>query len=69
MLVLARLPGEAVTITAGDQVIRLTVIDIAKKKLHGEPRVRLGFDADRSVTIHREEIQRLVDERAEDAQQ
>jgi len=47
MLVLTRKPGESVTI--GDQ-IKLTVIDIKGRQ------VRLGIEAPRNMTIHREEV-------------
>ncbi|MBI4829599.1 MAG: carbon storage regulator CsrA [Nitrospinae bacterium] len=47
MLVLTRKPGESVTI--GDQ-IKLTVIDIKGRQ------VRLGIEAPKNMTIHREEV-------------
>ncbi len=54
MLVLSRKKGEEVVITVGNQVIRVVVTDIQPGK------VRLGFDADSSVIIHRKEVQEKV---------
>ena len=53
MLVLARKSRESVIIAANDHVhelVRVTVIDV------GEGRVKLGFQADNAVAIHREEV-------------
>ena len=55
MLVLSRKKGETVIITVGDQRIRVMLVDIRGDK------VRLGFDAPKDVTIHREEIQGEID--------
>jgi carbon storage regulator CsrA len=37
------------------QIVRLMVIEVRGDK------ARIGFDADKSIMIHREEIQRIVD--------
>jgi carbon storage regulator len=55
MLILSRKKNEAVIITVGDQRIRVTLVAIRGDK------VRLGFDASKTVTIHRTEIQERVD--------
>jgi carbon storage regulator len=54
MLVLSRHKDERIFINGGEIII--TVIDLRDGK------VRLGFEADRSVVIHREEIQTKADE-------
>jgi carbon storage regulator len=51
MLVLTRRPGESVVI--GNNIV-VTVLEV-----RGE-QIRLGIDAPRSVTVHREEIYRQV---------
>ena len=60
MLVLSRKANEVVQITvpasAEPQIIRVMVVEIRGDKS------RIGFTADRSVVIHREEIQRVIDE-------
>ncbi len=60
MLVLSRKASEVVQITvpAGTepQVIRVMVVEVRGDK------ARIGFNADKSVMIHREEIQRVIDE-------
>ncbi len=53
MLVLTRKPGESVTI--GDN-IKITVIDIKGRQ------VRIGVEAPREMTIHREEIYARIHE-------
>lgn len=50
-----RIGGSIVIATPEGRRIRLQVIDIR------EYTVRLGIEADREVTIHREEVQRQVD--------
>ena len=55
MLVLARKTGEAVIVTVGKEKIRVMVSDIRGDN------VRIGFDAPRHITIHREEIQGEID--------
>jgi carbon storage regulator CsrA len=53
MLVLARKSRESVVIAANDhmqELVRVTVIDVC------EGRVKLGFQADNAVAIHREEV-------------
>jgi len=52
MLVLTRRIGESVVI--GDNVINISVLDIQRGQ------VRLGIDAPREVTVHREEIYRRI---------
>lgn len=50
MLVLSRLPGESITLRTEDgQEIVVTVVGIK-----GTRRVRLGFDAEKSVSIVRD---------------
>jgi carbon storage regulator CsrA len=59
MLILSRKTDEVVQITvppsAVAQVIKVMVVDIRADK------ARLGFDAHKSIMVHREEIQRIVD--------
>lgn len=50
MLVLSRYTNERVIITAGDQKIVVTLVDVRGNK------VRLGFDAPAEVKILREEL-------------
>ena len=53
MLVLARKSRESVVIAANDhshELVRVTVIDVCGG------RVKLGFEADNDVAIHREEV-------------
>jgi carbon storage regulator CsrA len=53
MLVLARKSRESVVIAANkemDELVRVTVIDVR------EGRVKLGFQANNAVAIHREEV-------------
>lgn len=52
MLVLSRKCNEVVCI--GDN-IRVIVVDVRGDK------VRLGFEAPREVTVHREEVKRMID--------
>lgn len=59
MLILTRRPSESVTMrTANNEEIVVTVLGIKGNQ------VRLGFDASKSVTINREEIQRRIDAEA-----
>ncbi len=53
MLVLTRKPGESVTI--GDN-IKITIIEIKGRQ------VRLGIEAPRDMTIHREEVYSRIHE-------
>jgi carbon storage regulator CsrA len=59
MLVLSRKASEVVQITVPastePQVIRVMVVEVRGDK------ARIGFAADKSIMIHREEIQRIVD--------
>ena len=59
MLVLSRRIDEGITITVPpsqhSQTISVKVIEIRGYK------VRIGFEAEKSVIIHRDEIQRVVD--------
>lgn len=58
MLCLSRKVGESVIV---DNRIRVTVVDIRGDK------IRLGFEADPSIPINREEVQDAIDrERRED---
>jgi carbon storage regulator len=53
MLVLARKSRESVVIAANndsDELVRVTVVDVCGG------RVKLGFQADNAVAIHREEV-------------
>ncbi len=59
MLVLSREPDQAVIISFGSARVRMSVVSVRGDK------VRLGFDADTSVTIHREEVQLKVDKEGE----
>jgi carbon storage regulator len=53
MLVLSRKKGQRVVI--GDNAIVVMVVEILGDK------VRLGFEADRNVDIHREEVKQDID--------
>ncbi len=59
MLVLSRKSGEIIDLTvpacAIDQVIKLRIVEIRGDK------VRLGFDADGWVKIHRQEIKDAIE--------
>ncbi len=55
MLVLERKPEEAIIIDTGKERITIKVMNIRGDK------VRLGFVAPGYVTVHREEVQKLVD--------
>ena len=57
MLVLTRHKGEAICIDG--RTITITVVDIRKDS------IKLGVDAPRDMTVHREEIQRLLEEKGE----
>jgi carbon storage regulator CsrA len=57
MLVLTRYCGERVIATIGGQRLEICVVGLDR-----QGRVRLGFEAPLSVTIHREEIDRLITE-------
>jgi carbon storage regulator len=50
MLVLSRRVDEKILITAGDQVIVVTLVDVRGEK------VRIGIDAERSVSVMRAEL-------------
>jgi len=50
MLCLSRKPGESIVIDAGDKKITVSVISV-----HGN-KVRLGFEADKTVVIDRTEV-------------
>ncbi|MHA2279809.1 MAG: carbon storage regulator [Promethearchaeota archaeon] len=50
MLVLSRQREESVIIGEGENAVRVRVVDIRGDK------VRLGFEAPRSIQIHREEV-------------
>lgn len=54
MLVLSRKRNESVIIRAGNEVITVMTVDILGDK------VRLGFEAGRNITIHREEVDRAI---------
>ena len=56
MLVLSRRKDEKIIIH-GPSVI--TIVDVIGNK------VRVGIDADRDVAVHREEVQRRIDEEGE----
>ena len=55
MLVLSRKKEQSVILRGGGAEIVVTVVEMRGDK------VRLGFDAPSSVTIHRKEVQELVD--------
>lgn len=54
MLILSRSRGECVIIGEGEDQVVVTVVDILGGK------VRIGFDAHRSIAIHREEIYKAI---------
>ena len=53
MLVLSRKIGQCVCING--KLVRIQVVDIRGDK------VRLGIDAPKEVTVHREEVQQQID--------
>jgi sRNA-binding carbon storage regulator CsrA len=63
MLVLTRFPEQRVRASWRDESGRLHEIWIVVLEVEGE-RVRLGFDAERQVTIDREEIVELKSKQA-----
>ncbi len=55
MLVLTRMPDETVVIEVpGEEPIYVTVVRVSGDK------VRLGFDADKKVAIHRKEVYKAI---------
>ena len=56
MLILSRFLNESIEIRAGEYVIKLMITEVRQ-----DGRVKIGFDADKAVTIHRTEIQDRVD--------
>ncbi len=60
MLILTRLALESIIISVGDRRIKVQVIKATLGK------VRLGIEADEDITIHREEIQAVVDKERSD---
>jgi carbon storage regulator len=54
VLVLTRKPNEDVVIQLGSRLVRVRVLDA------GNGRVRLGIDAPRDVTVHREEVWKCI---------
>ncbi len=54
MLVLTRLKDEAVIIGSGENAVRVQIVEIRGDK------VRLGFDAPKSIPIHREEVYNAI---------
>jgi sRNA-binding carbon storage regulator CsrA len=57
MLVLQRSAGQGVVIEHRGERMRVTV-----ERLLSDGRIRLGFEAGKNFTIHRDEIQVVVDE-------
>lgn len=59
MLVLNRKEGESIVVTVPPSVVprrvRVTAVDTR------QDRVRIGFEADADISIHREEVQAQVD--------
>lgn len=59
MLVLSRKKGEGIVIkvppSKEEQVVNIAVVEIRGDK------VRLGVDAQREVSVHRDEVQRAID--------
>jgi len=58
MLLLTRKHQESVIITTSDGVIKITA-------LHGKSpnQIRLGFDAPKEISIHREEVQKKIEKK------
>ncbi len=64
MLVLTRRRNEKIIITVGDVQVTLTLVDIRMDK------ARIGIEAPKHVSIHREEIHRAIErERAAGARE
>lgn len=55
MLVIGRNKDESIVI---DGCIEVTVTDVRKS---GKPQVRLGITAPKSISVHRKEIQEVID--------
>jgi carbon storage regulator len=54
MLVLSRHQNQSITMTLEGQEIRVVVIEVQAGK------VRLGVEADRSITVHRTEVAEAI---------
>ncbi len=64
MLVLSRRAGQNIIFTALDDIPKGTRISLRVVEFKGLPRtdkVRLGITAPNSISVHRGEIQRIVD--------
>ena len=57
MLVLTRKKGETIIVDGG--TITITIVDI---QVGGTPKVRIGVKAPDDITIHRGEVQSVIDE-------
>ena len=55
LLLLSRHRDEEIIISEGETKIRVVVVEI-----QGD-RVKLGFDAPRHISIHRKEVQQIID--------
>ena len=60
MLVLSRNEGERITITIPPSGVS-QFIEVMLVEIRSEHKARIGVQADKSIMIHREEIQRMVD--------
>lgn len=63
MLVLSRRASEGVVVKFGPQVVRVVIVEIRGDK------VRLGFEADKAVAIHRDEVVAAIDRQEAEGRQ
>ena len=56
MLVLSRKPGESITLDTGKELIRVVHLET-----YDSGRIKIGFEAPKSVTILRDELTTLED--------
>lgn len=63
MLVLSRRASEGVVVKLGPQVVRVVIVEIRGDK------VRVGFEADKAVAIHRDEVAKAIERQEAEGRQ